>query len=79
MKLFSKVVGDMNYMGQLLKKFYNKIVKIFHGLLRASSFFLVTPCLVYLIYYLLVCYDLSKVVGGSIVVCVLIYLNKSLN
>ena len=46
--------------------------------LVAMSFLMIPVYLLYIVYFSLVCHDLSSVIIGCLSLCVMIHLNKSL-
>jgi len=62
----------------LLSKVTGALQKFLMSLCTAVSFLLLFPTLVFVAYYLFVCYDISRVIAGVIVLCACIHLNKSL-
>jgi len=55
-----------------------KLYSFLRQTLTALSFLMLFPAFGVIAYYSLVCYDLSRVIAGAIVLCVCIHLNKSL-
>ena len=46
--------------------------------LVALSFIMIIFYFGYIVYYSIVCYDVSRIITGCVLLCVLIHLNKSL-
>ena len=61
-----------------MRRLFDKLEVLLKSVLVAVSFLLLFPTLVYVVYFLLVCYDLTRVIAGVITVWILLHLNKSL-
>ena len=59
-------------------RLFDKLEVLLKTILVAVSFLLLIPTLVYVVYFLLVCYDISRVIAGVVTMLLLLYLNKSL-
>lgn len=62
----------------MLKKLFSTLETFIKFLLTAVSFILLVPTLGYIVYYLFVCYNVSRVIAGVVVIYILLHLNKSL-
>jgi hypothetical protein len=56
----------------------NKLYKVLRQILTAISFIMLFPAMGVIVYYLLVCYDISRVIAGAITLYICVFLNKSL-
>ena len=61
-----------------MRRLFDKLEVLLKTILVAVSFLLLIPTLVYVVYFLLVCYDIARVIAGVITLWLLLYLNKSL-
>lgn len=56
----------------------NKLYNFLRQILTAVSYIMLFPAMGVIVYYLLVCYDISRVIAGAITIYICIHLNKSL-
>lgn len=64
----------MYYWGKFAVSVQNLLLKT----LVALSFILLVFYFGYIVYYSVVCYDVSRIITGCLLLCVMIHLNKSL-
>jgi hypothetical protein len=61
-----------------LKKLFQKLEAFINYFITATTFLMFVPTLCYIIYFLFICYDVEKVIAGTVTLFISIYLNKSL-
>lgn len=65
-----------------IKYYWGRLLEILQAILlrliTASSFLMLFFYFGYIVYFSIVCYDISRVITGCIALCVMIHLNKSL-
>lgn len=58
--------------------FTKSLQNLIFRLLTTLSFLMIAFYFGYIVYYSIVCYDIFRVITGSIALCIMIHLNKSL-
>lgn len=61
-----------------MRVLFQKLEAFIKYSITAVTFLMFLPTLVYIAYFLFLCYDMNRVIAGAVTLFISIYLNKSL-